>query len=139
MRRSGVDEAVALVLPWPREDDDGVRHATAETNMVTEAGFPSWDGGGMRPESFRRRRDRSWMLHSTRLQKKSNKGMSRGARTRGGRWEGSRAWGHAYLTGNEEKQRRTGGAPAKKFDGLGALFEGKIGRASCRERVYVLV
>ena len=122
MRRSGVDEAVAPVLPWPREDDDGVRHATAETNMVTEAGFPSWDGGTMRPESCRRRRDQAWMLHSTRLQKKSNKGMSRGAWTRGRRWDGSRARGRACITGNKEKQRRTGGAPARNSDGLGARF-----------------
>ena len=126
-RRGGsvVDVAVTPMVPG----DDGVvnrvRRVAVDTNMVTEAGFPSWDGGAMRPESCRRQRDRVWMLHSTRLQKKSNKGMSRGARTRGGRWEGSRAWGRAYLTGNEEKQRRTDGAPAKKFNSLGARFEGE--------------
>ena len=114
-----------VVAPVVLGDDgvvDRVRRVAAETNMVTEAGFPSWDGGAMRPESCRRRRDRVWMLHSTRLQKKSNKGMSRGARTRGRRWDGSRARGRACITGNKEKQRRTGGAPARNSDGLGARF-----------------
>ena len=50
-RHSGVDEAVAPVLLWPWEGDDGARYVSPEAMEVTASARVSWNGDATRTKA----------------------------------------------------------------------------------------